>query len=272
MKKPGVTWGVPVAPGSQLDASTSDDGAGGEEAGDASVAGDASSGGASKGSPPSVKPGDVLKAVGMTALAAGGIAGLAYLVSRSERRDMLAIEREMREQHLALEQKRHARHQLERFIEDTVEAAAARHFGELRGRVEAGERGRDLRARSQEQERDNKATEAERRRDGKAVDRDRRAAEAERERDRRAAEAAAQRDRKAVAGEASRAESIASAWAQRQREFQQQADAQIAECEARMKDMNDQMLARLRPSVPGPASGTPPGGVTDRLRKLYDDD
>ena len=291
MKKSGVTWGVPVAPGSQLDASTPGDGAGAEEVGDAGAAGEAagteevsdasaageaagaaSSGGASKRSPPSMKPGEALKVLGVTALAVGGFAGVAYLMRRSERRDMQALEQEMREQSLALEQTRHARHQLERFIEETVEAATVRQFGELRDRVEAGERGRDLRARSHEQDRENKATEAERRCDERAIERDRRAVEAERERDRRAVEAAAQRDRKAVAGEASRAESIASAWAQRQREFQQRADAQLAEYEAKMKEFNDQLAARLRPSAPGPPSGATPGGVTDRLRKLYDND
>jgi hypothetical protein len=149
----------------------------------------------------------------------------------------------------------------------------ARHFGELRGRVEAGERGRDLRARSQEQERDNKATEAERRRDGKAVERDRRAAEAERERDRRAAEAAALRDRKSAAGEASRAPSRPRAHGRSQRrELQQRADAQLAEYDAKMQEFKDQMMALMRPPAPAPSSGAVPGGVTDRLRKLYDDD
>ena len=287
VKKSGVTWGVPVAPGSQLDASTPGDGAGAKEVGDAGAAGEAagaeevrdageaagaSSGGASKGSPPSMKPGDALKAFGVTALAMGGFVGVGYLMRRLERRDMQALEQEMREQSLALEQKRHARHQLERFIEETVEAATVRQFGELRDRVEAGERGRDLRARSHEQDRENRATEAERRRDEKAIERDRRAGEAERERDRRAGEAAAQRDRKAVAGETSRAESMVSAWTQRQREFQQQADAQLAEYEAKMKEFQDQLAAQLRPSIPRPPSGATPGGVTDRLRKLYDDD
>lgn len=283
MKKSGVTWGVPVASGSQLDASTPGDGAGAEEASEAAgeAAGEASSAGAGKGAPSSVKSGEVMKALGITALAIGGVAGAAYLVRRSGRRDMQALEQEMHmqaleqevhAQSLALQQTMHARHQLERFIEKTVEAATVRQLGELRDRVEAGERGRDLRARSHEQDRENKANEAERERDRKSIERDRLAREAERERDRRAVDAAAQRDRKAVAGEVSRAESIASAWAQRQREFQQRADAQLAEYEVKMKEVNDQLAAMLRPPAPAPSSSAVPGGVTDRLRKLYDDD
>ena len=143
MKKSGVTWGVPVASGSQLavvDAALGD--AAGDAAGEAR-AGDASSAGA-KGSPP-MSPGEVLKVVGVSALAMGGFAGLAYLMHRSEQRDLQAFEQDRRERMAAFERETLARRKLERFIEDTVEAAAARHFGELRGRIEAGERGRDLR-------------------------------------------------------------------------------------------------------------------------------
>ena len=270
MKKSGVTWGVPVAPGSQLEVVDAAAGGAAGAAGEASP-GEASNAGA-KGSPPPMSPGEVLKVVGVSALAMGGLAGLAYLVHRSEQRELQVFEQDRRERMAAFERETLARRQLERFIEDTVEAAAARHFEELRGRVEAGERGRDLRARSHEQARDNKATEAERRRDGKAVERDRRAAEAERERDRRAADAATQRDRKSAAGEASRAESAASAWAQQRRELQQRADAQLAEYDAKMQEFKDQMMALMRPPAPAPSSGAVPGGVADRLRKLYDDD
>ncbi len=267
VKKSGLMWGVPVAPGSQLGERRPDDEAAAGDAAGEARAGDVSSAGA-KGSHPPMSPGEALTVIGVSALAVGG---LAYLVHRSEQRELQAFEQERRERMAEFEQETLARRKLERFIEDTVEAAAARHFGELRGRVEAGERGRDLRARSHEQERDNKATEAERRRDGKAVERDRRAAEAERERDRKAAEAAAQRDRKSAAGEAARAGSAASAWAQQQRELQQRADAQLAAYEAKMQELKDQMMALMRPPAPAPSSGAVPG-VTDRLRKLYDDD
>jgi len=274
VKKSGVTWGVPVAPGLQLGGGRPSDELGDAAAGDAAGgaagegrAGDASNAGA-RGSPPPLSPGEALTVIGVSALAVGG---LAYLMHRSEQRDLQAFEQGRRERIAAFEETL-ARRQLERFIEDTVEAAAARHFEQLRGRVEAGERGRDLRARSHEQERDNKATEAERRRDGRAAERDRRAAEAERERDRRAGEAAAQRDRKSAASEASRAGAAASAWAQQQRELQQRADAQLAALDAKMQEFKDQMMALMRPPAPAPSSGAVPGGVTDRLRKLYDDD
>ena len=217
-------------------------------------------------------PGDLLKAFGVSALAVGGIAGVAYLMNRSEQRDRQALEQDFRERRAAIERENSARQQLERFIEDTVEAAAARHFGQARDRIEAGEKGRDLRARSREQERDTRATEAERRRDAKSVERDRRAAEAERERDRRAIEAAAQRDRKSAATEASRAGSAASAWAQQQRELQQRADAQLAAYDVKMQELKDQLMALARPPAPAPSPAAAPGSVTDRLRKLYDDD
>jgi len=204
------------------------------------------------------------------ALAVGGIAGVAYLMNRSEQRDRQALAQDIRERRAALERENSARQQLERFIEDTVEAAATRHFGGLRDRVEAGERGRDLRARSREQERDNQATEAERRREGKAGERDKQAVQAEQARDRKAVEAAAQRDRKAAASETSRAGSAASAWAQQQRELQQRADAQLAAYKAEMQEFKDRLAAQLRP--PPASSPSVPGGVTDRLRRLYDDD
>jgi hypothetical protein len=219
-----------------------------------------------------VTPVDLLKAFGVSALAVGGIAGVAYLLNRSEQRDRQALEQDFRERRAAIERENSARQQLERFIEDTVEAAAARHFGQARDRIEAGEKGRDLRARSREQERDTRATEAERRRDAKSVERDRRAAEAERERDRRAVEAATQRDRKSAATEASRAGSAASAWAQQQRELQQRADAQLASYDVKMQELKDQLLALARPPGPAPSPAAAPGSVTDRLRKLYDDD
>ena len=210
MKKSGVTWGVPVAPGSQLEVV---DAAGGGAAGDA--AGEASPGEASnagaKGSPPPMSPGEVLKVVGVSALAMGGLAGLAYLVHRSEQRELQVFEQDRRERMAAFERETLARRKLERFIEDTVEAAAARHLGELRGR-------------------------------------------------------------KSAAGEASRAESAASAWAQQRRELQQRADAQLAEYDAKMQEFKDQMMALMRPPAPAPSSGAVPGGVADRLRKLYDDD
>jgi hypothetical protein len=219
-----------------------------------------------------VTPGGLLKALGVSALAVGGMAGVAYLLNRSEQRDRQALEQEIRERRAALERENSTRQQLERFIEDTVEAAAARHFGQARDRIEAGERGRDLRARSREQERDTRATEAERRRDAKSVERDRRAAEAERERDRRAVEAAAQRDRRSAATEAARAGSAASAWAQQQRELQQRADAQLATYDAKMQEFKDQLMALARPPAPVPSLAAVPDSVTDRLRKLYDDD
>ena len=99
-----------------------------------------------------------------------------------------------------------------------------------------------------------------------------RSAEAERERDRRAAEAAAQRDRKSAATEASRAGSAASAWAQQQRELQQRADAQLAAYDVKMQELKDQLMALARPPAPAPSPAAAPGSVTDRLRKLYDDD
>ena len=210
--------------------------------------------------------------VRVSALAVGGIAGVAYLLNRSEQRDRQALEQDFRERRAAIERENSARQQLERFIEDTVEAAAARPFWQARDRIEAGEKGRDLRARSREQERDTRATEADRRRDAKSVERDRRAAEAERERDRRAVEAAAQRDRKSAATEASRAGSAASAWAQQQRELQQRADAQLAAFDVKMQELKDQLMALARPPAPAPSPAAAPGSVTDRLRKLYDDD
>jgi hypothetical protein len=264
-----VTWGVLVTPGSLLaGGSTPPPSTGDAKPGDARK----SVGLARTDSSPTVDTHRVLKVLGVGALAASGVAGLVYLLSRTERRDRQALEQDLHERTTALEQQAHGRQQLERFIEDTVEAAAMRHFGELRGRVEAGERGRDLRARSREQERDNRATEAERRREGKAGERDKRAAAAERERDRKAAEAAAQRDRKATANEASRAGSAASAWAQQQRELQQRADAQLAAYKAEMQGLKDQLTAQLRPPAPAPSPGSVPGGITERLRKLYDDD
>lgn len=275
MKWSGVTWGVPVAPGSQLAGCVP---AAAEEVtavakpgatGNATAAHTAD---AKASSPPQVTPVDLLKAVGVGALAFGGIAGVAYLLNRSEQRERQALEQDIRERRAALERENSARQQLERFIEDTVEAAAARHFGQARERIEAGEKGRDLRARSREQERDTRATEAERRRDARSVERDRRAAEAERERDRRAAEAAGQRDRKSAATEASRAGSAASAWAQQQRELQQRADAQLAAYDVKMQELKDQLLALARPPAPAPSPAAAPGSVTDRLRKLYDDD
>ena len=275
MKWSGVTWGVPVAPGSQLagDVPAADEATAVAEPGAADDVGDASTAGDAKASsPPQVTPGQVLKALGVSALAVGGMAGVAYLVNRSDQRDRQALEQDIRERRAALERENSARQQLERFIEDTVETAAARHFGQARDRIEAGERGRDLRARSREQERDTRATEAERRRDAKSVERDRQAAEAERERDRQAAEAGAERDRRSAAAEASRAGSAASAWAQQQRELQQRADAQLAAYEAKMQEFKDQLMALARPPAPAPSPAAAPGSVTDRLRKLYDDD
>lgn len=268
VKPSRVTWGVLVAPGSLLAGSTAPPSTGDAKPGNASK----SAGLARTGTSPSIDTRGLLKVLGVGALAASGVAGLVYLLNRSERRERQALEQDIRERTTALEQQAHGRQQLERFIEDTVEAAATRHFGELRGRVEAGERGRDLRARSSEQERDNRATEAERRREGKAGERDKRAAAAERERDRKAVEAAVQRDRKATANEASRAGSAAGAWAQQQRELQQRADAQLAAFKAEMQGLKDQLTAQLRPPAPAHSPGSVPGGVTERLRKLYDDD
>jgi len=273
----GVTWEVPVAPGSQLAGHVSATSAGDEaaavaEPGDTSNAGDANTAGAKGSSPPQVTPGGLLKALGVSALAVGGMAGVAYLLSRSEQRERQALEQEISERRAALERENSTRQQLERLIEDRVETAAARHFGEARDRIEAGERGRDLRARSREQERDTRATEAERRRDAKSVERDRRAAEAERERDRRAVEAAAQCDRRSAATEEARAGSAASAWAQQQRELQQRMDAQRAAHDATMQELNDQLMALARPPAPAPSPTAVPDSVTDRLWKLYDDD
>ena len=275
MKWSGVTWGVPVAPGSQLAGrvpAAADEATAVAKPGATGNAYAANTAGGKASAPPQVTPGDLLKAFGVSALAVGGIAGVAYLLNRSEQRERQALEQDIRERRAALERENSARQQLERFIEDTVEAAAARHFGQARDRIEAGEKGRDLRARSREQERDTRATEAERRRDAKSVERDRRAAEAERERDRRAAEAAAQRDRKSAATEASRAGSAASAWAQQQRELQQRADAQLAAYDVKMQELKDQLMALARPPAPAPSPAAAPGSVTDRLRKLYDDD
>jgi len=275
MKWSGVTWGVPVAPGSQLAGcvpAAADEATSVAKPGATGNVGAARTAGGKSSTPPQVTPGDVVKALGVGALAAGGIAGIVYLMNRSERQEQQALEQEFRERRAALERENSARQQLERFIEDTVEAAAARHFGQARDRIEAGEKGRDLRARSREQERDTRATEAERRRDARSVERDRRAAEAERERDRRAAEAAAQRDRKSAATEASRAGSAASAWAQQQRELQQRADAQLAAYDVKMQELKDQLMALARPPAPAPSPAAAPGSVTDRLRKLYDDD
>jgi len=266
VKQTRVTWGVLVAPGSQLAGSAPSTSSNAAKPGEASQ----SVGVARRGSAPAVNTRGVLKVLGASALAVSGAAGLFYLLNRSERRDRRALEQELGERTTALEQQVHARQQLERFIEDTVEAAATRHFGGLRDRVDAGERGRDLRARSREQERDNQATEAERRREGKAGERDKQAVQAEQARDRKAVEAAAQRDRKAAASEASRAGSAASAWAQQQRELQQRADAQLAAYKAEMQEFKDRLAAQLRP--PPASSPSVPGGVTDRLRRLYDDD
>lgn len=275
MKWSGVTWGVPVAPGSQLAGHVP--AAAGEtpavaKPGATGNTGDANTAGGKASAPPQVTPVDLLKALGVGALAAGGIAGVAYLLNRSEQRDRQALAQDLRERRAALERENSARRQLERFIEDTVEAAAARHFGQARDRIEAGEQGRDLRARSREQERDTRATEAEQRRDARSVEHDRRAAEAERERDRRAAAAAAQRDRRSAATEAERAGSAASAWAQQQRELQQRADAQLAAYDVKMQQLKDQWMALARPPAPAPSAAPTPGSVTDRLRKLYDDD
>lgn len=276
MRWSGVTWGVPVAPGSRLagrEPAAADEATAVAEPGDTSNPGDAGTAGDAKASsPPQVTPGQLLKALGVSALAVTGIAGVAYLLNRSEQRERQALEQDIRERRAALERDNSAQQQLERLIEDAVETAAARHFGQARDRIEAGERGRDLRARSREQERDARATEAERRRDAKSVERDRRAAEAERERDRRAVEAAAQRDRRTAATEAARAGSAASAWAQQQRELQQRADAQLAAYDVKMQEFKDQLLALARPLAPVPSPAAVPDSVTDRLRKLYDDD
>ena len=108
MKKAGGTGGGPGAPGAQrAGADAAAGGAAGDAAGEAR-AGDASNADA-KGSPPPMSPGEVLKVVGVSALAMGGLAGLAYLVHRSEQRELQVFEQDRRERMAAFERETLAR-------------------------------------------------------------------------------------------------------------------------------------------------------------------
>lgn len=65
---------------------------------------------------------------------------------------------------------------------------------------------------------------------------------------------------------------VVAAAAPRQRELQQRADAQLAAFDVKIQQLKDQWMALARPPAPAPSAAPTPGSVTDRLRKLYDDD
>lgn len=179
---------------------------------------------------------------------------------------------------------------LEALIDQRVQVKVDEHLDEIRKRADAAERGRDLRARSREQDRDGwaregeqqrwrRATEAENQaaarehqRDERAARWDLEAAERERQRDARAAEAEQRRAQSAATMEQARAETSSQTVAQFYRDLQRKQAEFDAQCQAQMREFEESMRAftgRWSTPLPGPPAA--PGSVSDRMKKLYDD-
>jgi len=247
-----------------------------------------SSGGSNGGSGGDDK--ELAKVLGLTALITGTIVG-GHIISDAldNRRRSQALAR-LRDLERAEEERQWAARQAEAFIDRRVEAKVAEQLDAIRKRADAAERGRDLRAVSREQDRDvrardaeqerwRRATEAEKhaaarehQRNERAARWDLEAAERERQRDAQAAEAEQRRTQNAAALEQARAETASQSMAQFYRELQRQQAEFDAEYKAKMREIEESMRG-FNDRWSTPLSGPPaaPGSVSDRMKKLYDD-
>ena len=247
-----------------------------------------SSGGSNGGSGGDDK--ELAKVLGITALITGTFVG-GHIISDvlDNRRRSQALAR-LRDLERAEDERQWAARQAEAYIDRRVEVKVAEQLEAIRKRADAAERGRDLRAVSREQDRDarardaeqerwRRATEAEKQaaarehqRDERAARWDLEAAERERQRDAQAAEAEQRRAQSSAALEQARAETSSQSMAQFFRELQRQQAEFDAQHKASMRAIEESMRA-FNDRWSTPLSGPPaaPGSVSDRMKKLYDD-